>query len=132
MANITTTQVDLGAVALENPKFADDVFTAAGAKTFKAGTILARDSASLKLVVYAIGGVTNGNGIPKAILTYDVVAAGAGDIPIRALISGVVNSTRLIVDADGTGANITKAILDQLRAESIVPQAVLQTSIYDN
>lgn len=132
MANITTNQIDLGAIALKNPEFRDDTFTAAGAKTFKAGTILARDSVSLKLVVYAIGGSTNQNGIPKAVLAHDLVAAGAGDLPVRAIISGVVNATRLVVDADGNATNVTKAILDLLRAFGIVPQDVLQTSLYDN
>lgn len=89
MPNINVTNVDMGpSPILQNASFRDDVLTFAGADTFVAGTILARDSASLKLVPYVKGGVTNENGIPKAILTYDVEAAAAGDVPVRAGVAG--------------------------------------------
>lgn len=132
MANIEITNVDIGSVALYDEELRDDLLTFTGAATRLAGTILARDSVSLKLVPYVIGGVTNENGIPKAVLTYEVIAAGAGDIPVRALVTGVVNKNRLIVAADGSGVNITKAILDQLRSYSIVAIDSLQLSKLDN
>ena len=79
MTNLTITNVDLGNVILKDGEFRDDLLTFAGAGTVVEGTILARDSVSLKLVPFVKGGVTNENGIPKAVLTYDVTAAGAGD-----------------------------------------------------
>ena len=84
-----------------------------------------------KLVPFVIGGVA-GAGIPKTVLTYDVVAAGAGDESIRSLISGSVRTEKLIIDADGDGSNITDAILDQLRNYGIVPQNVSELNILDN
>lgn len=126
-AQVVTT-IDPVNIALREEEYKDDLLTFAGAATVLAGCILARDSVSLKLVPYVIGGVANGNGIPKAVAAEDVVATGAGDKPVRAIIAGKVNRNRLIVNADGTGANITKAIEDQLRAESIVPVVVDQIS----
>lgn len=132
MANLTITNNDLGSVVHEKGSFRDDLLTFAGAATVVEGTILARDSASLKLVPYVIGGSTNENGIPKAILTYDVTATGAGDVPIRDMVSGAVRAERLVVDADGDASNITAAILDQLRAYGLVSIDVQELNILDN
>jgi hypothetical protein len=128
MANPTSTSVDLGSVALEGEAFADDLLTFGGAATYAAGTILARDSSTLKYIAFVKGGVTNGNGVPKAVLTYDVVAAGAGDIKVRALIKGLVKKQRLIIIADGNDSNVDAAVRDQLRAFGITPIDALQTS----
>jgi hypothetical protein len=67
-----------------------------------------------------------------AVLTYPITVAGAGDTPIRALIAGEVNSSRLVIDADGNGSNITSTILDTLKARGIVGRPVLQTAVLDN
>lgn len=128
MANITTTSINVGSVALAGEQFRDEPLTFAGAATMVAGTILARDSSTLKLVKFVKGGATNGNGIPKAVLTYDVTATGAGDVQVRALEKGEVNKKRLVIDADGNDSNIDGAVIDQLRAVGIMPVDVLQTS----
>jgi hypothetical protein len=128
MPNIVNTSINIGSVALRDEQLRDETLTVAGAGTVLAGTILARDSSTLKLVVFAKGGVTNGNGVPKAVLGYDVVAAGAGDVFIRAIERGEVNKNRLIISADGTGVNIDNAVIDQLRAFGMQPVDVLQTS----
>jgi hypothetical protein len=130
--NMKETIVDLGSVMLEDGEFADDTLTAASAKTFKEGTILARDSSSHKLVVFAKGGSTNENGIPKCVLTYNVVATAAGDLPIRVLIAGDVKRERLVIDADGDDANVDATVCDQLRAYSIVPVSAKQLAKLDN
>lgn len=122
------TSINVGSVALGDEALRDELLTFGGAATVVAGTILARDSVSLKLVPFVKGGSTNQNGVPKAVIGYDVVAAGAGDVPVRAIVFGKVNKNRLIINADGTGANIDGAVLDQLRAFGITPQDVLQTS----
>ncbi len=75
---------------------------------------------------------SGGAQIPKAILTVEVVAAGVGDEPIRAMISGEVRANKLIIDADGDGSNITDAILDQIRDFAIVPTDVTELNILDN
>jgi hypothetical protein len=131
MANITITDINVGGIALHDEEFRDDLLVFAGDDTYAAGTILARDSVSLKLVLFVKGGSTNQNGIPKAVLTYPVSRVGAGDVKVRALVKGVVDKNRLIIDADGTGANIDNAVLDQLRDYDIVALDVAQLGGYD-
>lgn len=132
MANITIENVDLGGPILKDAEFRDDLLTFGGAGTILAGTILARDSVSLKLVPFVKGGVTNENGIPKAIVTYDVVAAGAGDEAIRAGVAGSYRKPKLIIDADGDDSNIDAAVMDQLRDYGLVPIDVTELNIQDN
>lgn len=83
------------------------------------------------MVVFATDGV-GGAQIPKAILTYEITSAGAGDEPIRPMIGGEVRANKLIIDADGDGSNITDAILDQIRDFSIVSTNVTELNILDN
>lgn len=132
MPNITRTTVDIGSIILSNAQFRDELLTFGGAATVLAGTILARDSVSLKLVPFVKGGSTNGNGVPKAIVTADTTATGAGDVPIRAMIGGEVRAERLIINADGTAANVDGAVVDQLRAYGITPISVTELNDYDN
>jgi hypothetical protein len=130
--SMTKTTIDNGSVELEGGEFRDELITFAGADTFAAGTILARDSVSLKLVLFVKGGVTNGNGVAKAVLTYPITRTGAGDTKARVLIAGKVNKNRLIIDADGTDANIDGAVIDGLRDYGIDPVDVQQLGALDN
>ena len=132
MSNLTITDVNLGSLVLNNAQFRDDLLTFTGAGTVLAGTILARDSVSLKLVPFVKGSSTNENGIPKSVLTYDVVATGAGDKSIRDMVSGSVRAERLIIKADGDATNVDAAVLDQLRAYSLISIDVQELSILDN
>lgn len=132
MANLTITNVDLGSVIFKDAEFRDDLLTFAGAATVVEGTILARDSVSLKLVPFVKGGATNENGIPKAVLTYDVTAAGAGDESIRDMVAGTIRAGRLIINADGDNSNVDAAVLDQLRDYSLVTIDVQELNILDN
>lgn len=126
MSNSTTETIDLGSVIICAGICDDDLLTVAGAGTIKAGTILARDSSTQKLVPFVKGGSTNGNGIPVAVLTYAVEAEGSGDVPVRALFQGHVNRERLIINADGDGSNVDNIVCDELRSFSIIPQHVNQ------
>lgn len=126
MANITNTSIDVGSVALGYEQEHDDTVTSFTG-TYVKGCIMARDSGTLKLVPFVKGGVTTGNGIPKAVLCYDVVGAGA-DVPVRVIVKGEVNQARLIINADGTGANVDAAVTDALRAYDITPVNVQQLS----
>ena len=132
MANLTVENIDNGSVFIEQGQFEDGLLTFGGAGTVVEGTILAVDSVSLKYVPFVKGGTTNENGIPKAVLTYDVTAAGAGDETIRAGIEGNVRIDKLIIDADGDGSNVDKAVLDQLRDYGITPRTVTELNILDN
>lgn len=132
MDNPVITNIDQGSVPLDAPKYQADTFTAAGAGTILAGTILARDSVSLKLVVFAKGGATNENGIPKAITDVDIVATGAGDLPVRPIIAGGYRREKLIIDADGDDSNVDEAVVDQLRDFSLVGRPVTENLVLDN
>jgi hypothetical protein len=132
MSNLTITNVDLGSVIFKDAELRDNTLTLAGAVTVKQGTILARDSSTLKLVPFVKGGSTNGNGIPKAILTYQIVSAGAGDTPIRAMVSGSVRAGRLVIFADGDASNVDAVVLDQLRDYSLISISVQELNILDN
>lgn len=132
MANSTITNVDTGNVVLQDADFRDELLTFGGAGTVLEGTILARDSVSGKLVPFVKGGVTNENGIPKAIVTYDVVAAGAGDVAIRAGVAGKYRKERLVIDADGDASNVDDVVIDQLRDYGLVAIDVQELGILDN
>lgn len=129
--NMTVTNVDLGNVILQDAKFRDETLSFAAAGTVKEGTILGRVTASGKLVPFATG-AADGSEVPKAILTYDVTAAAAGDVAIRAGLAGGFRKERLVIDADGDDSNITDAILDQLRDYGLVPVNVAELGILDN
>lgn len=88
-------------------------------------------TAGNKYVPFATDGA-GGAQIPKAVLTYDVTATGAGDEVIRAGIEGYVRIDKLIIDADGDGSNITDTILDQLRDYGITPRTVSELNDFDN
>jgi hypothetical protein len=103
-----------------------------GATDFAVGDTFTLTVASVgKLVPFNPAGA-GGAQKPVAVLTYDVSRTGAGDVKIRALVKGVVNKNRLLIDVDGNGNNITSAILDQLRDMGIVPIDVAQLSTLDN
>lgn len=132
MANLTITNLDTGSVIAESGNSRDELLTVAAAGTIAAGTILARSTSTDKLVIFVKGGTTAGNGIPKAVLTYDVVAAAAGDETIRALVSGTVRKERLIIAADGDASNVDDVVLDQLRDYNIDAKDVQELNNLDN
>jgi hypothetical protein len=63
--------------------------------------------------------VSTGKGgvqIPKTILTYPITVTGSGDVRFRYPVSGTFNFNELVIDADGTNANISEVVINQLRA----------------
>ena len=130
--SMTITQNDSGSVVIEGKDFADELLVFAGADTFVEGTILARSTANQNMVPFVIGGSTAGNGIPAAVLTYDVTRAGAGNTPVRVLLTGRVEANRLVVDADGDASNITHVEHDLLRTYDIIAVDVTELNIPDN
>lgn len=110
-------------VGFDNAVFEDDILTLAGADTLLAGTILARSSATGKLVLFVKGGSTAENGIPKVVLPYELTVAGAGDVAVRPLVRGQALTSRLVIDADGDSSNIDAAVRDQLRSYGIIARA---------
>ena len=129
MANIETTDIDRGEVALGDNQFEDGLFN--GADVLAKGTIMARDSDSLKFRLFVKGGATNENGIPRAVLTHALTTV-AGDNAIRVLVSGAVKKERLVIDADGDDSNIDGSVRDDLRATGIIPVDTEQLALDDN
>jgi len=132
MSNITITNNAIGSVILHGAQFRDGAVTFTGAGTLAEGTILAVDSSTLKFVPFVKGGTTDENGIPKAILTYDVTAAGAGDVQSRVAVAGSYRKELLIIAADGDASNVDQAVTDQLRDYGLVSIDVQELNILDN
>jgi hypothetical protein len=84
-----------------------------------------------KLVPFNPAGV-GGEQFPLMVLPYEVTRTGSGNVAIRALAEGDVNRTRLVIDVDGHGNNVTASIVDQLRAAGINATATKQLSELDN
>ncbi|HKY40794.1 MAG TPA: head decoration protein [Polyangiaceae bacterium] len=129
---MTNTELDVGTVQIRDCEFKDELINFSGADDLKEGTILARDSSTLKLRLFVKGGSTNGNGIPKAVLAHRLVVTASGDKACRVIIRGEVVKERLVIDADGDDSNIDGAVLDQLRDYGITPVATKQLARVDN
>ena len=132
MSNIEITTNTSRSVVVWEPVYIDEVVTFGGAGTLVAGTILARDSSSLKLIPYVKGGSTNGNGIPKAVLLDALTAAGAGDLTARPIVGGRLRAGDLVIDADGDASNVDDAVKDQLRDYGITLLTTTQLAELDN
>lgn len=132
MSDPIITNIDNGVALFLGGFHEDQLLTLAGADVIAAGTILARDSASQKYVLFVKGGSTNGNGIPKAVLLDPVTSTGAGDSAIRPLIDGKLRTDKLVIDADGDASNIDAVVRDQLRDYSLVCVDVGELNILDN
>ena len=84
-----------------------------------------------KMVPFSLTGV-GGAQIPLEILTYEVVVTGAGDVAIRAGVSGSYRKELLVIDGTAAGVGITDAIIDQLRDFGLVSIDVEELGIQDN
>jgi hypothetical protein len=113
-------------------EFRDELINFSGADDLKEGTILARDSSTLKLRLFVKGGSTNENGIPKAVLAHRLVVTASGDAACRVIIRGDVDKNRLVIDADGDDSNVDAMVVDQLRDYGITPVPVDELARVDN
>ena len=110
MATLETTANVVGTGIVKRGPYIDILFTAAGADTFLANTLLAVDSSTLKAVPFVKGGTTNDNGTPRLVLTTQLVTTGAGDTKIRAMQTGELITNRTVIHADGDSSNIDNAV----------------------
>lgn len=130
MANITTTNIDLGSVALEVwGELNGTLRNAGGAHTFVAGTLLALHATDHKLYAYDPADTTQDLDQPKYVLTYDVAAGAASDNPVTVMSAGKVNQQRLVID---NGTPITIVHLDALLSRPIIPVDTSQLAKIDN
>lgn len=126
------TNNDTGVALFKGGEYEDALLTLAGADVIASGTILARDSVSLKYVLFVKGGSTNENGIPKAVLLDPVTSTGAGDVTIRPLIEGTLRKEKIVIDADGDDSNVDAAVRDQLRDYGLPVVDVTELNTLDN
>jgi hypothetical protein len=98
------------------------VFTATTSIQFVSGLALAKLGLSVETVN------ANENGIPKAVLTYELAGAN-GDNVIRALVGGEVRDSKLVIN-DGT--SLTDPIRDLLRNYGIMPIDIKEIGELDN
>lgn len=85
-----------------------------------------------KVVPYDPTSGAGGVQTPYAVLAYQIVAAGAGNIPCRPIVAGEIDRSKLIIDADGTGVNVTDSVVAALRAMGIIATDVAQLARLDN
>ena len=123
MANHTYENINLSKICLETPFTEDRIFTATGAGTTKAGTIL--QLAGDKYVVGLAAGTFD------AVLQYDVVATGAGDLPIRPVLSGKVRADKVFLELTPTTA-LTASQKAKLRANDILAVSVDELGKFNN
>lgn len=130
MANKETLDIDLSVVCIDTPFTQDETLVATGAGTIVAGTVLGRITASGKLTA-VVGGAGDGSVVAVSVLQYDVVAAGAGDLPIRPVLKGSVRADKVFLAASPT-TPLTPAQLDELRTMGILAVAVDQLGQFNN
>lgn len=116
------TTTTLSKVILSNLEARDETLTAA-IKTYPAGTLLARDTSTLKLVPFVKGGSTNGNGIINSVLSAELIASAVQDYSVSIMIAGQVDKDLLIINADGDASNVDAAIVDELAKMGIYAQS---------
>ena len=126
--SVTVIGASLACVVLEDAMFRDEMLKFSGFGGLKGGTILARETASGKLIPFLKGG-TGGAEEPKAVLTYDVKVDAPGDVAIRAAIAGKFRKQRLIILADGDDTNVDAGVIDALLQAGIIPIDVHETPI---
>lgn len=100
-----------------------DTITFGGNATYAYGTILARDTTTLKLVAYVKGGSTAGNGVPECLVLQNegvTKTGGAGDVT-NCLVyrQGRVIKEKLIILADGNSSNIDSTVIALLQRAGI-------------
>lgn len=125
--NMTVNNVDYGSVGIGGNEFADETLNLSADDELAEGTILGRITASGKLGLYASDN-TDGTEVPVAVMPHPL-SGTSGDNYIRPIISGRVNSDRLVID---DGSSVDSAVRDELRNVSIVPVAVSQLADLDN
>ncbi len=132
MSAYTTRDFDPRQIGLTDCRREAESVTFTGAGTYKAGTLLARDTSTQKLVPFVKGGTTNGNGVVRGILDEDRTASGAGDLQSRVILSGNVSFDDILIYADGNNSNIDHNVKDGLAVFEIYTYAAEENSLHNN
>ncbi len=123
----------LAKVLIADGVFEDDIFftNVGGEFLLPTGMILSRNTATSKLDYFLPSGAgPAGTTIPVAVLACPILVKGSGiDIPMRALVSGVIREDKLSII---TLETITQEMKDLLRDFTLVPVDGQQLNILDN
>ncbi|ANO58032.1 hypothetical protein [Shewanella phage SFCi1] len=128
MPNMTVTNRSLTGIVIFGAVFEDEILTATGAETWPAGAVLARVTASGKLVRLDTGGA-DGSEVPLAVLTTPVEFTAAGDRTERPAIAGRVRRGDLVDSAD---AALSDEDIDTLRSYGVIAQVTHELTELDN
>jgi hypothetical protein len=96
--------------------------------TLAAGTILARDESTQRLVPFEPGDVA-GRGTPLAVLEEELESEAAGPVRALVIVSGKVSRQRLIIHSDGDGSGVDRAVVDGLASFTIEAVGVQQLTL---
>lgn len=128
MSNLEIVNQDTSVVPIGDNEYKTATFTAVGANTYPAGTVLARNSSTDKWEVYVDAGA-NGTGIAKSVLQQELITTGAGDVGYRIMEKGRVDQNKLSIFG---GGGVTEAMIDSLRDYGILCEPVEETGRLDN
>lgn len=128
MPNLEITNNSTAGIVIWEPVYEDAIITFPGASTFPAGAVLAKIDGTDEYQRFNPG-LADGREIPKAVLAFELTADGAGDLPVRVIISGRVRREDL---SDNLGAVLTQDAIDLLRDYTIIGQTTTQLSQEDN
>lgn len=129
MSNIEITNYDISGIVLRDDVYEDGLLYSLLATTLLAGTILGRITASGYLTAFNAA-ATDGSAVPIAVLTNDTELLAATPKSFRALISGQVRLSKLIVLS--TGLPPLQGVIDALRDYTIIVLPTIQLNKFDN
>jgi len=130
MSNINIANYDISGIVIGNPNYDDYTVKFGGAAILAPGTMMARDTTDDTIVPYAVGGL-NGTDIPSLLLTIELEAVGAGNLPCRLLKSGEVRANKVFADATPSTA-LTVVEKETLRSFDIIANDVRELNKLDN
>ena len=110
----------------------NELMTVANTVVYIEGTILARSTATLKLIPYVKGGSTAGNGVPKYVLATGFTATASGDVKVNAIKwagNEGLDFAQMVIQADTDNSNITSIVLDELRVYNIQVETFSEQSV---
>ncbi len=128
MPNLVITNRTLNGIVVFGAVFEDEILTSAGVETWPAGAVLARVTASAKLVRFDTAGA-DGSEVPLAVLTVPVEFTAAGDRTERPAIAGRVRRGDLV---DTAGAPLVDEDIDTLRSYGVIAQVTHEQTELDN